>query len=237
MHETISSRRLGGAWCATNGTTPRRYGANRSQHQRVQNFAFGTMASTEGETPRGAGRSRRESTDVWPVADIRAHSLRFSLSPLESFHQWSSACITPGGEELRYLKFFLRAQSKGQPYSYDPDECAFVVASLRKTLRTNAGALSGFWLGYTLKEQLADARGIALLQEWVSEHGGPTWWDEQWAPLVRKCAAPGALVGDGKDGSPRTYFTMASGPRRRRKMRLGVLSCLRCSARVQPSAA
>jgi len=169
------------------------------------------------------------------VADIHAHSLRLSLGPTESFEQWSGACITPGGEELRYLKFFLRAQAKGQPYSYDPDECASVVASLRKALRTNAGALGGFWLGYTLKAQLADAQGVAMLQAWVAAHGGPKWWGEQWEPLVRKCAAPGALVGDGKYSSPRTYFTMASGKGRRRRARLGFMSCLRCSARVQPA--
>ena len=40
---------------------------------------------------------------------------------------WSAACITPGGEELRYLKFWLRAELQGQPYAYDKDECVILL--------------------------------------------------------------------------------------------------------------
>eukprot|EP00929_Paragymnodinium_shiwhaense_P121410 TRINITY_DN93635_c0_g1_i1.p1 TRINITY_DN93635_c0_g1~~TRINITY_DN93635_c0_g1_i1.p1 ORF type:complete len:396 (-),score=47.37 TRINITY_DN93635_c0_g1_i1:103-1290(-) len=134
------------------------------------------------------------------VSDIRQHALRLSLAAGETFAQWSAACITPGGEELRYIKFMLRADAKGEPHSYDADECAHVVASLRDALRTNAGALGGFWLGYTLKDCLQDAKGVQLLHAWVDKHGGPTWWSEQWEPLVRKCAAPGALDGNGDHG-------------------------------------
>eukprot|EP00441_Pelagodinium_beii_P026372 CAMPEP_0197663966 /NCGR_PEP_ID=MMETSP1338-20131121/58349_1 /TAXON_ID=43686 ORGANISM="Pelagodinium beii, Strain RCC1491" /NCGR_SAMPLE_ID=MMETSP1338 /ASSEMBLY_ACC=CAM_ASM_000754 /LENGTH=400 /DNA_ID=CAMNT_0043242507 /DNA_START=32 /DNA_END=1234 /DNA_ORIENTATION=+ len=129
------------------------------------------------------------------VSDIRQHALRLSLAAGETFAQWSAACITPGGEELRYIKFFLRAEAKGQPHTYDADECAHVVASLRDALRTNADALSGFWLGYTLKDSLQDSKGITMLHAWVEKHGGPAWWSEQWEPLIRKCATPKALEG------------------------------------------
>eukprot|EP00931_Biecheleriopsis_adriatica_P119660 TRINITY_DN9487_c0_g2_i1.p1 TRINITY_DN9487_c0_g2~~TRINITY_DN9487_c0_g2_i1.p1 ORF type:complete len:401 (-),score=64.61 TRINITY_DN9487_c0_g2_i1:139-1341(-) len=129
------------------------------------------------------------------VSDIRQNMLRLSLGTGETLAQWSAACITPGGEELRYIKFFLRAEAKGEPHAYDADECAHVVASLRDALRTNADALGGFWLGYTLKDSLQDAKGVSLLHAWVEKHGGPSWWSEQWEPLIRKCAAPGALDG------------------------------------------
>jgi len=92
------------------------------------------------------------------VSDIRQNALRISLGIGETFAAWSGACITPGGEELRYLKFFLRAEAKGEPHTYDADECAHVVASLRDALRTNADALGGFWLGYTLKANLRKPR-------------------------------------------------------------------------------
>lgn len=126
------------------------------------------------------------------VSDIRQHALRLSLAAGETFSQWSAACITPGGEELRYIKFFLRAEAKGEPHTYDADECAHVVASLREALRSNADALGGFWLGYTLKESLQDAKSITLLRAWVDKHGGPDWWSEQWEPLLRR-AAPKAF--------------------------------------------
>jgi hypothetical protein len=129
------------------------------------------------------------------VSDIRQNALRLPLATGETFAAWSSACLTPGGEELRYIKFFLRAEAKGEPHTYDAAECAHVVASLRDALRTNSDALGGFWLGYTLKAQLQDAKGVALLKAWVDKHGGPAWWAEQWEPLVRKCAKPEALDG------------------------------------------
>jgi hypothetical protein len=69
--------------------------------------------------------------------------------------------------------------------------------SLRHALAVNAAALKGFWLGYTLKAQMKDAKGIAALRAWVEKHGGPTWWAEQWEPLVRSCAKPGALAASG----------------------------------------
>lgn len=79
------------------------------------------------------------------VADIRAHALRLSVGAGETFRAWSAAGFTPGGEELRYLKFWLRAEAQGEPYAYDAAECAFVVESLRRALLTNADALGGFW--------------------------------------------------------------------------------------------
>lgn len=142
------------------------------------------------------------------ISDIREHALRLSLAAGETFAQWSAACITPGGEELRYIKFFLRAEAKGEPHTYNVDECALVVASLRDAMHTNADALAGFWLGYTLKESLQDAKGIAMLRAWVDKHGGPVWWSEQWEPLVRKCAAPRAL--DGISGNPTSKATPTS---------------------------
>lgn len=128
------------------------------------------------------------------VADIRAHALRIPLGPTETYAMWSATGITAGGEELRYLKFWLRAEAAGRPHTHDPAELAFVVASLRTALRSNAEALRGFWLGYTLKAQLADAKGLHQLRRWVEAHGGTGWWAEQWLPLLSECAAPEALA-------------------------------------------
>jgi len=178
------------------------------------------------------------------VADIRAHELRLSLAAGESFQAWSKACITPGGEELRYLKFFLRAEAKGEPYTYDTKECAFVVASLRHALHANADALGSFWLGYTLKATLADEHGIAQLRAWVTKHGGPAWWTEQWQPLMCKCAASKALVGSVEsDGPPAPSNSaprklLSRGTTHRRTMRwppLLLASCLRSSSAVEPA--
>eukprot|EP00747_Dinoflagellata_sp_TGD_P093891 gnl/TRDRNA2_/TRDRNA2_165908_c0_seq2.p1 gnl/TRDRNA2_/TRDRNA2_165908_c0~~gnl/TRDRNA2_/TRDRNA2_165908_c0_seq2.p1 ORF type:complete len:395 (-),score=68.86 gnl/TRDRNA2_/TRDRNA2_165908_c0_seq2:627-1811(-) len=129
------------------------------------------------------------------VSDIRAGTLRLTLAAGETFAAWAAENFTPGNKELRYIKFLLRSEAKGEPLTYDAAECAFIVESLRTALRTNADALGGFWLGYTLKAQLQDPKGVGALRTWVDKHGGPAWWDEQWAPLVRKCAAPGALPG------------------------------------------
>ena len=78
---------------------------------------------------------------------MRARALRISRAPGETLEAWSRANITTGGEELRYLKFLLRAEAEGAPLGIDDEECAFVAASLRKALHTNADALRGFWLG------------------------------------------------------------------------------------------
>jgi len=132
------------------------------------------------------------------VSDIRARSLRLTLSVGETFEAWAAENFSPGNKELRYVKFFLRAETNGEPLSYDAEECAFIVESLRRALCTNAKALREFWFGYTLKAQLKDSNGIAALNAWVTKYGGPTWWEEQWLPLVEACAAPGALsVGNG----------------------------------------
>ena len=143
---------------------------------------------------------------------------------------------TQGGEELRYLKFYLRSIAMGEPYSYDDVECAHVVASLREALRDNAGALGSFWLGYTLKAQLQDAQGLALLRAWVNQHGGPTWWDEQWEPLVRKCAAPTALVDSDGSGLRAVATSAQRGrlPEQRSQKRFGLTSCFCCSQLVEP---
>lgn len=144
------------------------------------------------------------------VRDIRTGVLRLTLATGETFEAWAAENFTPGNKELRYIKFLLRAKAKGEPLTYDAAECAFIVESLRTALRTNAGALGGFWLGYTLKVQLQDPEGVAALREWVETHGGPAWWDEQWAPLVRKCAAPGALKDD--DGGASAPQAGTAGP-------------------------
>lgn len=91
------------------------------------------------------------------VSDIRERALRVPLGENETLDMWSAAHLTPGSEELRYLKFWLRAEAEGTPYAHDPAECAFVVASLRRVLESNADALRGFWLGYTLK---ADRKSV-----------------------------------------------------------------------------
>lgn len=129
------------------------------------------------------------------VDDIRARAVRLSLAAGEKFESWAAANFSPGNKELRYVKFLLRGEAKGEPFSYDPLECAFIVESLRKSLQTNFDELRNFWFGYTLRAQLQDVSGVAALRAWVTRHGGPTWWEKQWEPLVRACAAPGALAG------------------------------------------
>lgn len=127
------------------------------------------------------------------VDDNRTRALRLSLATGEKFESWAAANFTPGNKELRYVKFVLRGEARGEPFACDPAECAFVVESLRGALRTNFDALRDFWFGYTLKAQLQDSDGVAALHAWVTKHGGPTWWGEQWEPLVRACAASGVL--------------------------------------------
>lgn len=124
------------------------------------------------------------------VDDIRGRALRLSCAgaAAETFEQWAAATITPGFKELRYIKFLLRAQSKGEPMAIDDAECAFVVTSLKAAMRSNAAALKGFWFGYALEAQLKSAEGRAALRRWVVEHGGAHWWASNWAPLVRACA-------------------------------------------------
>lgn len=128
------------------------------------------------------------------VEDIRAGALRFSCDRGERFEQWSGATITPGLKELRYIKFLLRAQAKGTPLQVDAAECAFVVSTLRTTLRTNADALRAFWFGYALEAQLGSAEGLSALRQWVCEHGGQAWWEEQWVPLARACVTGSAVA-------------------------------------------
>lgn len=127
------------------------------------------------------------------VADIKKHTLRITVAEGESFESWAIENFTPGNKELRYIKFLLRAAAKGKPLSYDAAECAFIVKSLRSALKTNAETLGAFWLGYTLKANMQDELGVYQLRDWVEKHGGPTWWEEQWAPLVRRCVRPCAL--------------------------------------------
>ena len=59
------------------------------------------------------------------VSDIHGRALRIPLGVGETLSMWSATGITTGGEELRYLKFWLRAEAAGTPYSYDPAELEF----------------------------------------------------------------------------------------------------------------
>jgi hypothetical protein len=127
------------------------------------------------------------------VSDIQAGALRLSVGVGETHEAWAAENFTSGNKELRYIKFLLRAEAKGKPLTCDPAECAFIVQSLRKALETNSDGLGGFFFGYTLKEQLQDSKGVSALRAWVDKNGGLGWWEEQWEPLVRKSAAPGAL--------------------------------------------
>jgi hypothetical protein len=126
------------------------------------------------------------------VNDIRTRALRLSCASApgagETFVAWAAATITPGFKELRYIKFLLRAQAKGEPLSTDATECQFVVASLKAALRSNADALRSFWFLYALEKQLKTAEGVAALRDWVVAHGGETWWEADWVPLVRATA-------------------------------------------------
>lgn len=102
--------------------------------------------------------------------------------------------------QLRYLKFWLRAEASGRSHKYDQADLAFVISSLQAALLTNASSLGGFWIGYTLKAQLKDVSGLRRLREWVEVHGPPSWWEEQWLPLLAECAAPDALAALGGTG-------------------------------------
>ena len=130
------------------------------------------------------------------VADIRQQALRLSLAVGETFAAWSAATITPGFKELRYIKFLLRAQAKGEPLITDAAETAHVVSSLREALSTNVPALQAFWFRYALEAQLKTVAGVAGLRSWVHAHGGAyadsgaRWWEDAWMPLVRTSGAP-----------------------------------------------
>jgi hypothetical protein len=135
------------------------------------------------------------------VEDLRARALRLSCAgaPGETFEAWVGATITPGLKELRYIKFLLRAESKGAPMTTDAAELAFVVRSLREALTTNGAALATFWFGYVLEAQLKTADGVAALRRWVSAHADAAWWADAWEPLVLK--AGGALTTGAEDAA------------------------------------
>ena len=152
------------------------------------------------------------------VTDIRNRTLRITLGPGESFADWAAENFTPGNKELRFVKFLLRAEATGEPLNVDDTECACIVESLRSALRTNADALRAFWFGYTLKAQMKDAKGVAALKAWVDKNGGPTWWEVQWEPIVRSCAASGALAG-GPSGVEGRGYLASKAMQRGRRMR------------------
>ena len=125
------------------------------------------------------------------VEDVCNRVLRLSCAeqPGETHEQWAAATITPGFKELRYIKFVLRAEAKGEPMTLDKAETEFVVRSLKAAMQSNASALRGFWFGYALEKQLQSAEGIAALHGWVLKHGGTAgWWEADWAPLVQAAA-------------------------------------------------
>jgi len=135
------------------------------------------------------------------VNDIRSRTLRLSCAQGESYQAWASSTITQGFKELRYIKFLLRAQAKGQPLATDEAELQFVVHSLRAALRANGEALGGFWFGYALEAQLKSAAGLSALKAWVCEHGDPDWWETDWVPLVQLSASPEAISAIGSNGT------------------------------------
>eukprot|EP00966_Prymnesium_polylepis_P120082 2775161-Prymnesium_polylepis.1 len=65
---------------------------------------------------------------------------------------------------------------------------------------------------------MQDAKGVATLKAWVDKHGGPAWWEEQWEPIVRACAAPGALAG-GRSGGKGSGRLTAKALQRTRRVR------------------
>jgi len=120
------------------------------------------------------------------VHDVRARCLRLSCAGSgDSQEAWAqNSNITAGFKQLRYIKFLLRALGKGRPLDTDSEERAFVVKSLESALKTNIGALRGFWFGYAFGSQLETAAGMAALKGWVEEHGKAGWWEEDWESLM-----------------------------------------------------
>ena len=148
------------------------------------------------------------------VHDVRARCLRLSCAGSgDSLHAWAeNSNITAGFKQLRYIKFLLRALGKGLPLGTDSEERAFVVKSLESALKTNIGALRGFWFGYAFGAQLETAAGVAALKGWVEEHGKAGWWEEDWEPLMPVHSKESECVSDMPvNGSPNTTAQKSQG--------------------------
>ena len=124
------------------------------------------------------------------VEDLRGQALRLPISDDRAAiaaerAAWAANDLAPGLKALRYVKFGVRAALAGRTLRLDPDECAFVVATLRRALDAGGGhELRGFWFGYCLDEALGTQAGVAALRAWVVEHGGSEWWAQLWRPYV-----------------------------------------------------
>ena len=131
------------------------------------------------------------------VDDIRGSALRLpcAAGSREDLEGWLANDITRGLKCLRYVKFILRAATRGAALRTDDAERAFVVASLRLAMRENGASLQAFWFNYALGEATGSQEGIDALFDWVlAQDDGAAWWDE-WLPFLKDAPKPTALLG------------------------------------------